>query len=438
MRIDKCRRHATALAAAILILPVPVFAQQSNAAATAAGSEESAPTNSGYTVGDSLEGGDSIMEDLAQDDLDLGSMVSFPRMEQFFDPWFDTKRRLNENYGLKFASSYQVLYQQADDSPGEDNAAGSRVEIGGAWTLVGRNTNNPGLLSFQIASLNTLGTEIPPSQLGGQFGSVTQVGKGFSDAGTALLEMTWRQTLFDGRMKFAAGKISATSWYNGHVLSSSKRGFQNLALQTSVTKPSTGRGIGVGAVFRLGTQFGLLVGIHDANARSVDNPFDTIDEGEFYKSLEFRWFPTTYDRRRKDQVRVQFWHQDERVDAGVPSGQGVTVLASRSFNDFWMPFVLGGVSDGDASIFKADLIAGIALGFHKTHRNARDVLAFAVGWGRPSDDALTEQYTGEVFYRFQLFERLAITASVQLIVNPAASQEKTEVWVVGTRVRMTF
>ena len=85
-----------------------------------------------------------------------------------------------------------------------------------------------------------------------------------------------------------------------------------------------------------------------------------------------------------------------------------------------------------------DVVAGVGLAFNTKHRAARDVLAFAVGWGRPSDDALQEQYTSELFYRFQLVERLAITPSVQFIVNPAANPDRTNVWVLGLRARVTF
>jgi porin len=172
--------------------------------------------------------------------------------------------------------------------------------------------------------------------------------------------------------------------------------------------------------------------------KTPDDPFDTLDESEFYQSMEARWLPTTIDRSRWDQVRLQLWHQDERVEAGVPSSQGLTFAASRLVNDFWMPFVIGGISDGEASIYEKDLIAGVGFGFNTVHRAARDVLAFAVGWGEPADDSLQEQYTSEVFYRFQLVPNLAITPSVQYIINPSYNQEETEVWVAGIRGRLTF
>lgn len=423
---------------ASLILSMPTFAQQTDDTATTTETTASTPTKSGYTEGGTLEGGDSVTQDLAADDQDLGSVLRFPRFENFFAPWFARKKRLSEKYGLKLNFSYQALYQQDDTNVDPDEAAAGRGQIQGTWALIGRGTKNPGLLSFRAENRHASGSKIPPSQLGAQFGSVTSTGTGFSDFGTALTELAWRQTLLDGRLKFVFGKISATSWYNAHALSSPMRGFQNTALQSSVSKAGPGRGIGGGAAVRLGKKWVALAGIHDANARTPDDPFDTIDEGEFFQSLEVRWLPTSWDRRQWDQVRVQVWHQDERTAAGVPSDQGFTFAVSHLIDDFWMPFVLGGVSDGKASIFEKDLIAGVGFGFNTVHRAARDVLGFAVGWGKPGSNSLQEQYTSEVFYRFPLVERVAITSSLQYIVNPSKNPDETEVWVFGLRARLTF
>ena len=116
--MDRSPWLRAALAAATLILPAPASAEQT--ATTPTGAE---PTKSGYTQGASLEGADSVTEDLAQDDLALGSVLRFPRVEQFFDPWFDAKRWLNEKYGLRLQMSYQLLYQFADETPVDNDAA---------------------------------------------------------------------------------------------------------------------------------------------------------------------------------------------------------------------------------------------------------------------------------------------------------------------------
>ena len=415
----------------ICFISTDVFAQSKSI-------ENPPATKSGYTLGGSLEDRDSVTGDLAQDDIDVGALFRSKRFEKFFASWFAAKRKLNEDYGLKLQLSYQALYQATNEDVDEDGAAAGRAEFQGAWTLIGRNSENPGLLSFRIENRHKLGTEIPPTQLGRQFGAAVATGSGFNDFGSALTELAWRQTVLDGQLKFVFGKISGVSWYNAHALASAKTGFQNLALRGSLSKPAPGRGIGGGAAAHLGDRFAAIAGVHDANASTPDNPFDTIDESGFFQSLEFRWFPTTFERSRWDQVRVQVWHQDERDDAGIPSSEGVTFVASRLFNDFWMPFVAGGISDGNASIFEADLIAGVGFGFNTEPRDARDVLGIAVGWGKPADDTLQEQFTSEIFYRFPLVQNFVITPSVQYIVNPSYNLEEDEALVFGLRGRLTF
>ena len=115
-----------ALAAAALLAPLSTPAQPT--AADDPGAVVGAhPTRSGYTQEAALEGGDSVTEDLSQDDVPLGSVLRFPRFERFFDPWFDAKRRLNEKLGLKLQMSYQLLYQWTDETSGEDQAAAGRA-----------------------------------------------------------------------------------------------------------------------------------------------------------------------------------------------------------------------------------------------------------------------------------------------------------------------
>ena len=162
MSIDQSQWFAAALAAATLVLAVPALAQQTATPAIPGAPTGAEPTKSGYTQGAALEGGDSVTEDLAHDDLALGSVLRFPRFERVFAPWFEGKRWLNERFGLKLQLSYQMLYQFADESSDEDDAAAGRGEIQGTWTLLGRNIENPGLLSFRLENRHTLGAEIPP------------------------------------------------------------------------------------------------------------------------------------------------------------------------------------------------------------------------------------------------------------------------------------
>jgi len=394
-------------------------------------------TLSGYGETSSLETGDSVTEDLAVDDQRVEGILSFPKIEKFFSPWYAWKKRVNDEYGLKLQFSYQSSRQAINESLGETNAAAARLQLQGSWTLVGRGTKNTGILTFRLENRTTLGTTLPPTSLAFQYGGIKPSG-GFSDFGFALTELAWRQSLLDGQFRFVVGKISALSWYNGHALSSSLRGFQNLAMQSSLTKPSPGRGIGGGIGYEFSPRFGVVAGIHDANAKTAGNPFDTISEGEFYQSIEFRYWPTTPDRRRWDVVRLQFWHQDALKDKGTPEGSGVTFLASRLIDDKWFPFVIAGYSDGKASLMKTDFTAGLGVSFDTKNRAASDVLGVAVNWGDPSSSLLRKQVTSEVFYRFTLVQNFVITPSIQWVKNPAATTAFDDVLTAGIRVRVTF
>jgi porin len=65
-------------------------------------------------------------------------------------------------------------------------------------------------------------------------------------------------------------------------------------------------------------------------------------------------------------------------------------------------------------------------------------MGLAVNWGDPPDDALSEQITTEAFYRVQIAQNLAVTPSLQYLVDPAFNAVDDAVWVFGLRLRTTY
>jgi len=59
--------------------------------------------------------------------------------------------------------------------------------------------------------------------------------------------------------------------------------------------------------------------------------------------------------------------------------------------------------------------------------------------GQPNDDTwgpgLDDQYTAELFYRWQVSKAIAVTPDLQYIKNPALNPEADSIWVFGLRVR---
>ena len=71
-----------------------------------------------------------------------------------------------------------------------------------------------------------------------------------------------------------------------------------------------------------------------------------------------------------------------------------------------------------------------------------DTLGIGLNWARPSVEAygtaLNDEYTAELYYRYQLTQLFSITPDIQYLVNPALNPDKGNVLVVGLRGRLSF
>ena len=138
-----------------------------------------------------------------------------------------------------------------------------------------------------------------------------------------------------------------------------------------------------------------------------------------------------------DNMHVTFWQVDES-DAGTPDGWGVSASASSKIGDKWMPFLRGGWAHDGGSPLEGSVSVGV--GYQPD--NSDDLLAVGLNWGRPNHDTygtdLDDQFTSEIFYRWQAEKHLQITPSVQLLANPALNPDDDFIAVFGLRARVVF
>ncbi|WP_068115944.1 carbohydrate porin [Tropicimonas marinistellae] len=396
-------------------------------------------TKAGYSQAGVLEGPSGVLNELAQDDSVRAGLLSPRGTLAFFDPWYAWKKRLNANVGLQLGFSFQTLYQSADETlTGISEAAATRGQIQGAWTFLNRGGTNTGKLTFRVRNRQAWDQNLPPSQLAYQFGSIVNSGTGFGASGWELNELAWRQSMFDDKFRFVVGNISAISWYNNTALSSSLTGFQNTAMQSSLAKPGPGRGLGFGVGFEVTPKVAMVASVHDANSTASQNPLETIEQQEYFYSTELRYLPSGIREQMWNSFRLQVWYQDALEEKGLKASSGVAIQAGYLFDDTWYPFALGGWSDGNASIFREDFVAGLGVKIHTRNRPSDDMFGIAAGWGNPSVDALQDQYTAEAFYRLQLLASFAITPSVQIVRHPAANPDTDQVVLWGLRTRIQF
>ncbi len=434
-------RNATKVITLVFLL---LFAVEPSSAGETAGNKESDPpvapgsderrSKSGYeSVGD-FGGPTSVRGELEEEDRIKEPAFRFPAIDTALQPWFDTKKDLNDRLGLQFGVHYTTTFQGASDAlPGADDAAASGIfRVLGTWTLLNRDGPNKGTLDFSVDHRHRLGTDIAPSDLGFDAGYLGIPAVLFSDIGWALVDLNWQQYLNDGRTGVIIGRYDPNDYFDVLGYGNPWTAFQNLAIlfNTSIALPDAMLGIGAG--HWLTDQWYGLATINDANG--VVSDIDFFEGGaEFYSSAEVGWALSRQDRYTHN-VHLTGWHADERDDAGVPESWGFTTGMNWTFDDTWMPFFRAGWSDGEAPLMNQTA----TLGLLHYRANRSDLIGFAMNWGNPSDDALDDQYTGELFYRLQLSQNLAITPSVQLLIDPALNPDEDHIWIGGIRIRLTL
>jgi porin len=396
--------------------------------------EQKQKTKSGYVDIPLFGGPSSVGAELQEEDQVKVPLFRFPAIDRALKPWFNLKERVNRKLGLQFGLNYNALYQVVTESPGKDQAASGIFEFLGTWTLLGRNTGHPGTLVFKLEQRHRLGTLITPVMLGLEAGSILPTGTKFNDFGLGLTNLYWQQRLLDGRLALIAGRVDPTDYVDIYGLINPLTAFQNLAFLSNPTIAFPDQGLGAALGAFVTEKLYVVAGFCDANGKSFRTGFDTFfKEGEYFKHVELGWTPS-FKRRYLDNIHITAWQVDKRQKAQTPEGWGLAVSATKFINDKWMPFLRVGWANGKAALLKGVVSAGIGWYFGKS----KDLLGFGLSWGRPSEDGLRDQYTGELFYRFQLTQNIAITPDVQLIINPALNPTEDVIGVFGLRGRLTF
>ena len=99
-----------------------------------------------------------------------------------------------------------------------------------------------------------------------------------------------------------------------------------------------------------------------------------------------------------------------------------------------MPFFRVGWSDGEAPLMNRAVSGGLLR--YCAHRG--DLTGIGLSWEDPSDRNLREQKSIEAFYKIQLAQNLAITPSLQVLIDPASNPNENTLTVFGFRGRLTF
>ena len=137
-----------------------------------------------------------------------------------------------------------------------------------------------------------------------------------------------------------------------------------------------------------------------------------------------------------DNTHITFWHADEREDAGVNEGHGVSFSYSHSYNEKWMPFFRAGYAEDGGTLLQKSVSTGF--GYHWGANNS--LLGLGLSWGEPNEDTfgadLRDQTSIELFTRLEVTKYFQLSPAIEYLHNPALNTDEDDSWVLGLRGRI--
>ena len=206
--------------------------------------------------------------DQVENRLNIDSNLVTPMFpSDFARSYFDWKERIRENNGVGFGGDYSFAYFKASDSPGEDDATGGMYRMFGTWEAISDDKGNSGTLIWKVEHRHAYGSSIPPGGLGFEIGYVGLFLPPFSDQGTRLTNLYWRQRMKGGNLVFVGGFVDVTDYVDVYLLASPWTGYFNFAFSTgsaSIPVPNEGLGLALGGY--LNDNFYMVAGFTDSNS----------------------------------------------------------------------------------------------------------------------------------------------------------------------------
>lgn len=344
------------------------------------------------------------------------------------------KKQLESRTGFTFGVDNQTQYFSTNSDKSPSDAAGNVFRVYGTWTATGRGTPNNGALVFKFENRSAIGSKISPSELGPSLGYAGVLSSTYTDVGWILSNFYWRQRFANGRGSFVIGQVDNKDYVNVSGLISPWTAFTNYEFEQQATYGGPAQGLGAALQWRLNDKWAVLGGFTDANADPsdpIESAKDFFDTGETFKHIAIGWSPDWKDRVDQS-VQLTLWHIDEREEAGVEEGHGVSFVAAAKI-DKWRPFLRAGYADGGGR----PLDRSVSIGTGYDARGGKDLAGIGLNWARAPDNS-RDQFTIEAFYRYDVNDFLQISPTVQYVANPANDATADNIFLLGLRVRVAF
>ncbi len=389
-------------------------------------------------------GPDAVERTIEADRADKGGFIQ----TEVFKPLETWQERMEREHGFSIGADYSAVTALASDAlPGaDDNASSGMVRVFGRWNLTGDGARTSGGLVYKFEHRHGFGDPAPSDFYLGSVGYAGFTEAPFSDQGARWTNLYWRQSLNSGRTVLLGGFLDVTDFVDVYGLASPWLHFMNLAFSTgsaSIDLPNDATlGLAVGHIFD--NNIYVIGSVADRNSDPTDigDGFETFfDDNEYFSSIEIGR-TSSHSRIALDNVHLTLWHVDSRKQAGSPSGWGANFSWSQYFDDRYMPFVRAGYTDDAGSLLEKSVSIGLGYQPGTITPVAGDLVGAAFNWGEVNENAfgpgLDDQYTLELFYRWQFTRKVALTVDYQYLQDPALNPDESSSHIWSLRGRFAL
>lgn len=356
--------------------------------------------------------------------------ISFGPVDPVFDRYFQWKENLAEGIGLNFVIEDRMINQWGDGASIYDN----EINVIARWDLVESS-------AFGNGSFNVWGQFA--QSIGGKTGSKFQSDLGVlspmnggnggpSNTNEILHMLAWEQIAPGAKFRVQAGKLAARTLVNlNRYANGDSEMFFSPMLGNNPVVPYTAL-LGIGVFAQWKEEDWYVSGFVRGADTETGISFDAISDGDLQYVAEAAWTPT-FEGLGQGEYRFTFSYDVET--ATRPQVLTYSLSTDQDLGERFGAFFRYAYGDGTFRAFDYRIAGGFQL---KEPLGFRfDRLGVGAWWGNPSNSALGSETGLEVFYKAQIKPFLELTPDVQLVINPALSNDDFEA-VVGLRFRLTL
>jgi porin len=363
-------------------------------------------------------------------------------------PWFDFKKKLNEETGIQYTLNYSAVFMGAStriSDENQQNAASGIFDATIKWDFINRKGKNKGSLILWLDSRHLYYGDVTPQFLNFDTGSALFPALQFNKWTFRMLEFYYQQVLFN-RIAIVVGKIDLPDWFNFNTLLHPKKHFTDFAFSVNPTVSWSNPGFGIvaGGWVDNNKQFGVIAGLNDVAGHNLASDeffnlgLDQWSNGKFLKMVEVFYTPARA-RQYFNRISATIWHSDELLESDEsfftsPRSKGFSIQTSWVFEDKFIPVVTFGLSDGNGANSMSKLNLSLA---HAWFFNTYDMLGMGINYTQSIVSGTEAQLLGEVFYRFTFSKTTMITPTVKLVINPALNPNVNVLFYYGIRIRIS-